>query len=851
MRFLLLTITLLLCNLCAHAQSITYLPLPNQEQLPVANVNVILQDHEGYMWYGTAGGGLCCDDGYHITTYNSQGKGKGLMTSNEITCLAEDQEGKIWFGTRAGVFFLDKKKNRVHKVDEEHVKAKKTNCIGVTDDGHVWVGVQQHVIKFSPSGKVQKVLSIGNNKREEVKEMTLDSKGTLWLTILRGGLATINPKTDQLTHREWTYPYAASYVLEDTLHHCYWVGTWGGGIVKYPDMTPETATIVTTEKQRFGSEIHNMQLDVQNGILWAATMDDVYAYRIVKEPTENGRQTFHLIRHATSCYVPAGKKLINKLCSDRKGNIWVPGYSPHTFILSYSPNNKPIYRDEVPSMTQQMGYKIMVNGIAPEDGFFWIYQNRTRLSLYNPATGQLAFMANEAVPTPLSTQKSLSRCKAQKGVWTCNGKKLIHAWNEGMIIHWEEVKEALMPNYISALSDEGNGQLLIGTEKQVFLYNYHKKTVTKLTDSIGIVQQVGHLRCRHWANGQWRKTKNNVAAYTLDPKASKTIIDTYGHEWTLNELTITERSPKTGAYRTLSASDPSIHMDYFTDITLTGDSICIGGIGAFCLIGSCKALDKKQPDVPIIVTRYDTLQSISISTMDHLHAPIIQYAYRIDTSQEWNKLPVGENTITITDAGYGSHTLYARATDEFGVWHHAQEVFHFEIPRPWWLQWWAWCIYTAAVLALAGGITQWFIRTRNINARALAHAMPDDVSVTTATVLSSATEEKDPFLQQVEALVQKNLDNNAYDVNELSRDLGMSRMNMYRKFRCHSNLTPSDYIKHYRLTKAMELLTSSTASITEIAYKVGFTSPQYFAKCFKDEYNCSPRQYRDEAKGET
>ena len=138
------------------------------------------------------------------------------------------------------------------------------------------------------------------------------------------------------------------------------------------------------------------------------------------------------------------------------------------------------------------------------------------------------------------------------------------------------------------------------------------------------------------------------------------------------------------------------------------------------------------------------------------------------------------------------------------------------------------------------------MRTKKTYAGTLSNSTLSPIAVSP----SSEHEEQDPFLQQVEALVQKNLDNNTYDVNELSRDLGMSRMNMYRKFRSHSALTPSDFIKHYRLTKAMELLTSSTASITEIAYKVGFTSPQYFAKCFKDEYNCSPRQYRDEARSE-
>lgn len=826
----------LVSDFSCHAQTFVCHPLTTQELLPVANVNVVIQDSEGYMWYGTAGGGVCRDDGYHVIAYNSHTAGKNVMGNDEITCMAEDRTGNLWFGTRAGVFYLNKEKGTMHRVADEHVGIRKVNCISVTPDGCVWVGIQRDILKFSKEGKFLKTLSIGDNTREEVKEMMVDTNGILWITILRGGLVTVNPKNDQLTRQPWDYPAAASYILEDTLRHCYWVGTWGGGIVRYPDMLPEAATMVTTERQKFGSEVYNLWIDHSNNLMWVATMDDVYAYKI--EQQKEG--TVHLTAHDTQG-LPKGKKLINKLFADKRGNVWVPGYSPHTFILSKTPSGNTIHRDEVPSMTKQMGYKIMVNGIAPEDGFYWIYQNRTRLSLYDPATGGLSFMANEAFPTPLSTQKPLSKCKTQQGVWTCNGKKLIHAWHEGMNIHWEEVEEALMPNYISALSDEGNGRLLIGTEKQVFLYDYKQKKVKQLTDSVGIIQQVASPRARRFVFDNWHMTKSKEAVFTTDPKAAKVITDKRGHIWTLNELTLEERNPETGAYRVLNASDPNISMDYFTDIMLAGDSICLGGIGAFCLIGNCLELDKVHPDDRIIVTRYDTLQSISVSTMNHLHAASIQFAYRLDDERDWKEMPVGENTIDISGTGYGNHTLFVKATDEYGIWHEEQKVYTFSMPLPWYLRWYAWCIYVAISILLL----RWVWQRKEAQS---VHTQEDGISSPTAKDEEATHEElstEPPFITEVKELVQKNLDNAEYSVDDMSRDLGMSRMNMYRKFQSVSETTPSEFIKEYRLSKAAELLRTSSKSITEIAYEVGFTSPQYLAKCFKDEYGMTPKQYRN------
>jgi AraC-like DNA-binding protein len=627
-----------------------------------------------------------------------------------------------------------------------------------------------------------------------------------------------------LTRLSWEYPYAAGFVVEDTVRQCYWVGTWGGGIVRYPDMVAEPATMVTMEKQKFGSEVYNLWIDQKDAVMWVATMDDVYAYKISgvgkeKQPLLQPMGLTHLL--------PKGKKMVNKLFVDRRENIWVPGYSPHTFILSKGFSGSHIERDEVKAMSEQMGYKIMVHRIVREGDYYWIYQNRTRLSLYHAETGQLVFMANDAKPAPLSTQRVLAKCQSQQGVWTCNGKRLIHAWHEGMTIHWEEIPEAQTPNYISALSDEGNGRLLIGTEKQVLLFDYRQQVLKPLTDSVGIIQQVGYDR-------------NGRLIYTTNPKAPLHIKDKNGHLWTLNELTLREYSPKTGASRTLNASDDNIGMDFFTDITSCGDSICLGGIGAFCIIGSCRDLDGVRPDDSIMVTKYDTLHRVSVSTMNHLYAASIHYAYRLNGKGEWTELPVGTNVIDISEAGYGHHTLWVKATDEFGVWHAEQPVLQFAMPLPWWLRWWAWCIYAVVGIVLVGVVLHWRQIGRTNKVKESSNI--DETGSVSDVPVEQQSVVQDPFLQKVESLVHKNLDNSDYSVDDLSHDLGMSRMNMYRKFRSLSIKTPSDYMKSCRLKKAMELLKSSTASVTEVAYRVGFSSPQYFAKCFKDEYGMTPRE---------
>lgn len=99
---------------------------------------------------------------------------------------------------------------------------------------------------------------------------------------------------------------------------------------------------------------------------------------------------------------------------------------------------------------------------------------------------------------------------------------------------------------------------------------------------------------------------------------------------------------------------------------------------------------------------------------------------------------------------------------------------------------------------------------------------------------------QDHFLEKVKEIIQLNLSNDQFGVSDLAREIGMSRSNLLRKLKKETDLSVSQYIRKVRLAKAKELLGDTSLSVSEISYQVGFSSPSYFIKCFKEEYGESP-----------
>jgi signal transduction histidine kinase/DNA-binding response OmpR family regulator len=100
------------------------------------------------------------------------------------------------------------------------------------------------------------------------------------------------------------------------------------------------------------------------------------------------------------------------------------------------------------------------------------------------------------------------------------------------------------------------------------------------------------------------------------------------------------------------------------------------------------------------------------------------------------------------------------------------------------------------------------------------------------------------FLTNALAIVEKNMDNPDFSVEEFSRDMCMSRVALYKKILSLTGRPPLEFIRSIRLKRAAQLLGKSGKSVSEIAYEVGFNNPKVFTKYFKEEFKILPSQYK-------
>ncbi|NII27273.1 response regulator [Pseudoflavitalea sp. X16] len=115
------------------------------------------------------------------------------------------------------------------------------------------------------------------------------------------------------------------------------------------------------------------------------------------------------------------------------------------------------------------------------------------------------------------------------------------------------------------------------------------------------------------------------------------------------------------------------------------------------------------------------------------------------------------------------------------------------------------------------------------------------IEVNPADVSVASPDEQ--FLHQVMEMIEKNMSNPDFSVEELSRGVYMSRVALYKKVLALTGKTPIEFIRSVRLKRAAQLLEKSQMTVAEIAYEVGFNNPKYFSKYFKSEYHVLPSQW--------
>ena len=818
-RHLLISICAFLC-LCVpvHAQEYLLNAIPAQEQLPVASIHVLMQDSEGYMWYGTRDGGLCRSNGYQIDVFHGS-------NSDHINTLAEDQSGHILFGTHDGLYVIDKTDYSIREVDST-LQGVDVDPILTATDGSLWVGAENELRHYDSQGQLLgRYPSTWKGRAVAPCRIMEDSHGTLWVSQWGGGIVCYDRQTDAMTEQPWQDGLQPLNSVEDG-DGCYWVATWGDGIVLFEPATGHITRQPSSNKGALAAQVIYLLRDPIRERLFASTMDGLKVYDIVSgrlQPVDLGG------------ILPSGTGMTDYMTFDHDGNLWVGGFPPHSFVLSAK--NNDILKQAFPSFRQTPNEHPIIWNAAQEGDLLWFDQDREMLCLGNLKTGELTFGKDAGIPHFEHIRNNkFRRCKKQHGIWAYAGKTVLHIWHEGMKICSEQV--VTTGSKVLCLYDDGEGNLYIGHADHIERYDIRSKvleTVSK-TDT-GAIPQLMRLAVR-----------DNIRSFDIDH---------LGHWWTVTDMQVREYDPESGNYRILTVSDHDVQMDFFCNVSAVGEQVRIDGAGGvifvkpFCsqpsatssqhvvvssltINGNKRLVGKDERTINI--EQEDVHIEVQFSTLNQLEAQRISYAYRISqTDNQWHNLPQGTNKATFVRLPKGTYTFCVKATDEYGSWGEPVEVLTLRRLPAWYETWWAYVLYLLLAIVVIGLIIEVSVLRRRFR----------DFQRGEEVEVERVTENKQDqlFLQKAVEVIEKNLSNDAYNIDAFAKDMFMSRATLYRRIVSLTAQKPTEFIRTIRLKHAARLIREGEHALTEIGYICGFSSPSYFYRCFKAQYGVPPGNY--------
>ena len=274
---------------------------------------------------------------------------------------------------------------------------------------------------------------------------------------------------------------------------------------------------------------------------------------------------------------------------------------------------------------------------------------------------------------------------------------------------------------------------------------------------------------------------------------------------------------------------------YITEIQLSADSLC----------------SSVDTTVTYRIENGESAFIVHFSTLSGIITSQYRYAYRLKSSDDWS--------FTTNSELVFSHLLPGHYTLELCLAHNIEDGditrLNFYICYPWYLTWKAFIAYALLII-----LAVYYYQHEREKRLSLSEQIADLQSKFQLTMEKRQSErlvseitnspievndEDNKLEKDAIKIIEANIDNSEFSVEQLSRELGMSRGNLHRKLVVLTGKGPLAFIRSVKLKYAKELLTRSNLSISEISYSTGFNSPKLFSRHFKEEYGKLPSEFRE------
>jgi len=539
-----LLLAVIVCCAAARAEippQVKFKPILTNKLEKLGYINDILQDKEGFLWFGAIQG-LARYDGYTVKTYLHNVDDPHSLSHNWVKSLLLDNNGQLWAVTYSGLCqYLDQNDHfDCIKLPGSDIQSSfyalfrdSQNHYWVsTGSGILWLDIEQRRFIEAPQAIVQALRPSKDSEDNFVHEMAEDSKGNLWFALEGNGLVRFNTHTSIVTHFKVNAEDPTSLpdnkiraLLVDSNDNL-WIGSLGGGISRF-----NTSTSQFTHFKHSGSEKADTVWEIMedtNGMLWIGDGTGMHIY----DPNTGD---FADYTYSDGNNSGPGNFVARDMFLDDAGGIWV-GYFPSGVDAIDMQASQFLNYNHNPSVTTSLADGGVLSTLEAPNGDIWVGCG-FGLSLLDRKTGQFQrFSHDQSDPTSISGSTVLDMAIDNTGtLW-------IGAWDRGLNRHIPGTNH--FKHYVYDTNDPhslygrepwstlvaADGTLWVSTEKGINRYRPETDDFQRLLpfdDNNVILDSVYTRHLFQDRNGIiWVASFNGL--YALDPKKNE-FIQHYRH----------------------------------------------------------------------------------------------------------------------------------------------------------------------------------------------------------------------------------------------------------------------------------------------------------------------------------
>jgi ligand-binding sensor domain-containing protein/signal transduction histidine kinase/DNA-binding response OmpR family regulator len=512
-------LTLLFCFICyqisCHAQVADehyyFKNLSVQNGLSQNTVNTILQDKQGFMWFGTKDG-LNRYDGLSFRKFKHDDRSQRSIGNNFITALYEDEKGNIWVGTDVGLYIYYPEKDFFEHFTElsaENTKIEHTvTAISGDNQGCVWVAVEsQGLFCYELEKEKLRNYTLENFSflTTNVQTFVFDNSGTLWIGCYGDGLfyskdrlKTLHPYRSPIDNKE-TYANDVVISLAKGAYNCLYVGSLKGG-VKELNLTSNKLHDLLLADENGESVFCRELLMASDNELWIGAESGLYIYNL-----RLGK--FVHLRSSINDPYSLSDNAIYSLCKDREGGIWIGSYFGG---VNYYPRFYTNFEKYYPKGTENgLQGKRVREFCQDNQGVLWIGTEDGGLNRFNPKTKTFSFF------TPSNAFTNVhGLCLIGDHLWVgtfSKGVKVVDTHTGAIVKTYRKTDSprSLIDNSVFSICRTTTGDIYLGTLFGLLRYNEQSDDFDRIPELNGrFVYDIkedssGNLWLATYANGAY------------------------------------------------------------------------------------------------------------------------------------------------------------------------------------------------------------------------------------------------------------------------------------------------------------------------------------------------------------